>query len=183
MAMFRQTTGNGLYFVCMWDVCKQSWIQYCENQVNAMSEATFFEYLGDSPEVTPVWLMYIRQDYWFALNEPYAPADGETNPSTTLVEDGPAQRDSAYAETYDCYDDEVFDIIACHLCNNGDSNPGNQILLCDGCNGAVHQLCQIPAITEEEIEYDPWFCVKCWRARNPPASEEGVDPAKRRKVE
>ncbi|KAK9723034.1 hypothetical protein K7432_002191 [Basidiobolus ranarum] len=153
--------------------------------------------------------MYIRQDYWIgkhciimflefkyakvgiiALNASSLSMANTDHPSSNYIDNSAVpngSNDSAYAETYEYYDDmaddEVYDIIACHICNNGDSDPGNQILLCDGCNGAIHQLCQIPVITETEIEYDPWYCIKCWRARNPPVSVDGMDDLKRRRIE
>ena len=45
----------------------------------------------------------------------------------------------------------------CHVCVGGDSLDGNVILLCDGCDVAVHQACYgVPVIPDGE-----WFCRPC----------------------
>ena len=47
--------------------------------------------------------------------------------------------------------------IICCVCGDGDSYETNMIVLCDGCNVAVHQMCYgIPQIPEDE-----WLCHTC----------------------
>ena len=45
----------------------------------------------------------------------------------------------------------------CDVCGDGDSNVGNVILFCDGCNAAVHQDCY----DLTELPKGDWFCNVC----------------------
>ncbi|KAJ2413628.1 PHD finger protein 19 [Coemansia sp. IMI 209128] len=54
-------------------------------------------------------------------------------------------------------DDEIF----CHVCHYIDSWSYNQIIICDGCERGVHQLCHVPVVTESELTQDQWFCQSC----------------------
>ena len=54
----------------------------------------------------------------------------------------------------------------CTLCGGGESEPGNEILLCDGwrCVGCYHQKCCVPAV--EAVPEGAWLCSTCvlgWR--------------------
>lgn len=45
----------------------------------------------------------------------------------------------------------------CEICLKPDSNPPNEIIICDGCDLGFHQKCQnVPVIPE-----DDWFCKNC----------------------
>ncbi|KAH8590495.1 origin recognition complex subunit 4 C-terminus-domain-containing protein [Bisporella sp. PMI_857] len=57
-------------------------------------------------------------------------------------------------------DDE--DEIACSICSGLDSKRPNAILLCDGCNLAVHQNCYRVA----KVPRGEWFCNACKSKRN-----------------
>jgi len=46
----------------------------------------------------------------------------------------------------------------CTICNNGDSNPGNLIVICDGCDTGYHQKCYSGSIN---LEAQDWFCKDC----------------------
>lgn len=51
-------------------------------------------------------------------------------------------------------DDEL-----CAVCQDGDSEPPNEILFCDNCDRAFHQLCCSPAVAE--VPEDDWLCKDC----------------------
>eukprot|EP01113_Clastostelium_recurvatum_P045685 TRINITY_DN7884_c0_g1_i2.p1 TRINITY_DN7884_c0_g1~~TRINITY_DN7884_c0_g1_i2.p1 ORF type:complete len:374 (-),score=66.25 TRINITY_DN7884_c0_g1_i2:34-1155(-) len=60
---------------------------------------------------------------------------------------------------------EVFNIVhqealydtICSVCNEGDFDQENELVMCDGCNVAVHQYCY--GITS--VPDGPWLCRKC----------------------
>ncbi|KAJ2567015.1 hypothetical protein GGH12_000571 [Coemansia sp. RSA 1822] len=54
-------------------------------------------------------------------------------------------------------DDEIF----CTVCGDSESLGYDQIVLCDGCESAVHQMCHKPVVTETELVDDRWFCSAC----------------------
>ncbi|KAJ2059628.1 mitochondrial transcription factor 2 [Coemansia sp. S146] len=54
-------------------------------------------------------------------------------------------------------DDEIF----CDVCHIIDSWSYNQIIICDGCERGVHQICHAPIVTESELTQDQWFCQSC----------------------
>ncbi|KAJ2488078.1 mitochondrial transcription factor 2 [Coemansia sp. RSA 2320] len=54
-------------------------------------------------------------------------------------------------------DDEIF----CDICHLIDSWSYNQIVICDGCERGVHQICHAPIVTEDELTQDSWFCESC----------------------
>ena len=51
-------------------------------------------------------------------------------------------------------DDEL-----CAVCQNGDSEPPNEILFCDNCDRAFHQNCCSPLVSE--VPEDDWLCKDC----------------------
>lgn len=51
-------------------------------------------------------------------------------------------------------DDEL-----CAVCQNGDSEPPNEILFCDNCDRAFHQKCCDPPVLE--VPEDDWLCKDC----------------------
>ena len=51
-------------------------------------------------------------------------------------------------------DDEL-----CAVCQNGDSEPPNEILFCDNCDRAFHQNCCSPLVAE--VPEDDWLCKDC----------------------
>ena len=52
---------------------------------------------------------------------------------------------------------EVEDDTICDVCGDGDSDYGNMILYCDGCNAAVHQCCY----DVMSLPKGDWFCNVC----------------------
>ena len=54
----------------------------------------------------------------------------------------------------------------CALCGNGDSKPGNEILLCDGlhCVCCYHQQCVRPPM--EDVPAGSWLCSSCTATGN-----------------
>ena len=54
----------------------------------------------------------------------------------------------------------------CTLCGGGESEAGNEILLCDGlqCAGCYHQQCTSPPV--EEVPEGAWLCSTCVAAGN-----------------
>jgi origin recognition complex subunit 4 len=50
-----------------------------------------------------------------------------------------------------------YDGIVCEICSKPDSNAPNEIILCDNCDFAVHQLCYDLA----EIPQGDWLCKSC----------------------
>lgn len=54
-------------------------------------------------------------------------------------------------------DDDEEDEDVCEICLKPDSNPPNEIIICDGCDLGFHQKCHnVPVIPE-----DDWFCKNC----------------------
>ncbi|KAJ1789049.1 mitochondrial transcription factor 2 [Coemansia sp. RSA 2167] len=53
------------------------------------------------------------------------------------------------------------DEIICTVCGDSESLGYDQIVLCDGCESAVHQMCHKPVVTEAELVADQWFCSMC----------------------
>ena len=49
------------------------------------------------------------------------------------------------------------DLYLCHICNRGDGE--EDMLLCDGCDGAFHTYCLVPLVTE--IPKGDWRCPEC----------------------
>ena len=45
----------------------------------------------------------------------------------------------------------------CSICNDGEVTPDNQILFCDACNVAVHQMCY----GIEEVPEGDYYCISC----------------------
>ena len=51
----------------------------------------------------------------------------------------------------------------CAVCRGTDSQPGNEIMLCDGdgCDSAWHQLCLQPAVIDVPEGDEAWLCPRC----------------------
>uniref|UniRef100_T1JA02 tRNA wybutosine-synthesizing protein 3 homolog n=1 Tax=Strigamia maritima TaxID=126957 RepID=T1JA02_STRMM len=57
--------------------------------------------------------------------------------------------------------------IVCSLCENGESDPPNEIVICDNCGFGFHQLCHNPEIPNEVLQPDyPWLCRQCAIGKN-----------------
>jgi hypothetical protein len=58
---------------------------------------------------------------------------------------------------------------SCCVCQQTHSSTTNRVVLCDGCNLAIHQLCHQPfvddtaALCDHPINTTPWLCVSCER--------------------
>ncbi|KAJ1959181.1 hypothetical protein IWQ62_004713 [Dispira parvispora] len=108
------------------------------------------------------WLFYRRSQE--IEHEP-----SPTSHSVPLEEPGQFHEESLDDQDVVTHD-HTLDIIACRVCMSGDDSPDNQIVLCDACDEGIHQLCQVPPITEKHLAYDPWYCARCWqqyRERSP----------------
>ncbi|KAK2953186.1 putative Jade-1 protein [Blattamonas nauphoetae] len=78
----------------------------------------------------------------------------------------------------DVLDDEVTDDdVMCSVCGSYDSSDVNPIILCDGCQCAVHPRCY--AVTDAELEKDTWLCRPCSK-HVPPRTPKGQVNAARR---
>jgi hypothetical protein len=62
-------------------------------------------------------------------------------------------------------DDE--DIVCC-ICDDGNSEPPNEIILCDVCQQGYHQRCHIPPVDSSKLDesddtkdHKDWFCATC----------------------
>ena len=65
--------------------------------------------------------------------------------------------------------------LACNICNGIDSEPSNQIILCDQCDGAFHMLClprPLPQVPEGEWKCH--ICVKIFGKKDEPSMELAV---------
>ncbi|XP_022250696.1 metal-response element-binding transcription factor 2-like [Limulus polyphemus] len=52
--------------------------------------------------------------------------------------------------------------IVCVKCENGQSDPPNEIVICDHCNLGYHQHCHRPKISSEVLKPEvPWYCRSC----------------------
>ena len=49
--------------------------------------------------------------------------------------------------------------MAVHRCGSGEEESGDQILLCDGCDYAMHQQCCQPVL--RSVPAGDWFCKQC----------------------
>jgi hypothetical protein len=58
-----------------------------------------------------------------------------------------------YTKWYPGFEEDV----PCCICNDGDYEENNQIVFCDGCDIAVHQVCY----GIKEVPKGPWRCSKC----------------------
>jgi len=69
----------------------------------------------------------------------------------------------------------------CTLCGGGESEPGNEILLCDGwrCVGCYHQKCCVPPV--EAVPEGSWLCSTC--VSNGNIVDPEVEEDERRAVE
>ena len=66
------------------------------------------------------------------------------------------------AESGDVFNnDSVDDSITCKVCQDGSGTENNKIFICDNCQLAIHQECQVPSIEESEIDIDPWIYADC----------------------
>lgn len=55
------------------------------------------------------------------------------------------------------YNSNIDDCIPCSICNDLEFEEDNQILYCDGCNLAVHQVCY----GIRNVSKDSWLCKRC----------------------
>lgn len=57
--------------------------------------------------------------------------------------------------------DEDRDLV-CSVCTMGDSDPPNEIVICDTCNKGFHQACHTPKISDQVLLPNiPWHCRNC----------------------
>ncbi|KAL8670826.1 MAG: hypothetical protein Q9168_004654 [Polycauliona sp. 1 TL-2023] len=63
----------------------------------------------------------------------------------------------------------------CKNCGRGHSPASNMIVFCDGCNGAWHQFCHDPPISQDVISVPEreWLCADCQVLREDKAHVEG----------
>ncbi|KAL2267093.1 hypothetical protein VTJ83DRAFT_4370 [Remersonia thermophila] len=64
----------------------------------------------------------------------------------------------------------------CRRCSRLHSPASNQIVFCDGCNDAWHQLCHEPRITMEVVRdaAKGWFCAACAAKKAPASGVNGL---------
>ncbi|KAJ1840023.1 hypothetical protein LPJ73_006568 [Coemansia sp. RSA 2703] len=67
-------------------------------------------------------------------------------------------------------EDEIF----CDICLELTSWSYDQIIICDGCERGVHQMCHDPVVTEDELTQDEWFCINCVRKKAKDKSDSSV---------
>lgn len=65
----------------------------------------------------------------------------------------------------------------CNICNDGEVTPDNQILFCEACNVAVHQMCY----GIEEVPEGDYYCIACRYFQREKMSNALVGKAKRSK--
>lgn len=52
--------------------------------------------------------------------------------------------------------------LVCSVCTMGDSDPPNEIVICDTCNKGFHQACHTPKISDQVLLPNiPWHCRNC----------------------
>ncbi|CAN8020092.1 unnamed protein product, partial [Ixodes persulcatus] len=52
--------------------------------------------------------------------------------------------------------------LVCSVCNGGQSDPPNEIVICDTCNKGFHQACHTPKIGDQVLLPNiPWHCRNC----------------------
>ncbi|XP_064457985.1 metal-response element-binding transcription factor 2-like isoform X2 [Ornithodoros turicata] len=52
--------------------------------------------------------------------------------------------------------------LMCSVCSKGESEPPNEIVICDTCNKGFHQLCHLPKISDQVLLPNiPWHCRHC----------------------
>lgn len=52
--------------------------------------------------------------------------------------------------------------LMCSVCNGGQSDPPNEIVICDTCNKGFHQACHTPKISDQVLLPNiPWHCRNC----------------------
>ncbi|XP_078493631.1 metal-response element-binding transcription factor 2 [Ciona intestinalis] len=53
--------------------------------------------------------------------------------------------------------------VTCTMCRDGNSDPPNEIVLCDKCGQGYHQLCHVPSIDTSVLNEEdaPWQCRTC----------------------
>lgn len=57
--------------------------------------------------------------------------------------------------------DEDRDLV-CSVCSEGESDPPNEIVICDTCNKGFHQACHTPKISDQVLLPNiPWHCRNC----------------------
>lgn len=58
--------------------------------------------------------------------------------------------------------DEGDSDLMCSVCNKGESEPPNEIVICDTCNKGFHQVCHLPKISDQVLLPNiPWHCRHC----------------------
>jgi origin recognition complex subunit 4 len=81
----------------------------------------------------------------------------EGSESEPLNESGDEAEEEEEVDIEEPEDRSLMEETACSICAKLDSRKGNQILLCDGCDLAVHQKCySVPVIPKGD-----WYCRDC----------------------
>ncbi|KAJ1652476.1 PHD finger protein 19 [Dispira simplex] len=144
-------------------VNRSQWKRWQDNRLEKLTELP--SPLLESDERI-CWLFYHRNQ------------ETEHEPSPTLHGIPLTEPDQLHEEFLDDQNvvthDHTLDIIACRVCMSGDDSPDNQIVLCDACDEGVHQLCQVPPVTEKHLAYDPWYCTRCWEKYREKSAATGV---------
>lgn len=93
----------------------------------------------------------------FLIDDTGAETPEATVPAHTLVKSKKAPTKTTEKFEISLDPEETEDDTLCAICQGGDSEAPNEIIMCDNCDLAVHQVCYgIPTIPQ-----DDWFCRDC----------------------